>query len=46
MKAVVDITTGSIVIGASMHVDEEEYLIDSGSEQLDLWGINLYPSLF
>ncbi len=46
VKAVVDITTSSIVIGASMHVDEEEYLIDSGSEQSDLWGINLYPSLF
>ena len=34
-----------MVVDASMHADEEQYLIDNGSKQDDLWGINLYPEL-
>jgi hypothetical protein len=46
VKAVVDIATQQIIIGASMHVDEEEMFLDQGSEQQNLWGINLYPAWF
>lgn len=42
VKAVVDITKGVMAIGAEMHVDEEAYLLERGSKQSDLWGINLY----
>ena len=43
VKAVVDIKRGVMVIGAELHSDEEALLIEQGSEQQDLWGINLYP---
>src|ERR1700722_12275314 len=46
VKAVVDLTKGSLVVDAEMHADEEEYLLENGSKQADLWGINLYPSQF
>ena len=26
-----------------MHADEEQFLLEQGSEQKDLWGINIYP---
>ena len=29
-----------------MHADEEQYLLEKGSKQEDLWGINLYPEKF
>jgi len=45
VKAVVDIKKGIMVVDASMHADEERYLLDQGSSQDDLWGINLYPEL-
>jgi len=44
VKAVVDITRGIMVIGGELHADEEGYLLDIGSAQADLWGINLYPA--
>jgi len=46
VKAVVDIATGIMVIGGELHADEEAFLLDIGSEQRDLWGINLYPDQF
>lgn len=45
IKAVIDIKKGTMVVDAAMHADEEKYLLDLGSEQDDLWGINLYPDL-
>lgn len=45
VKAVVDIKRGIMVVDASMHADEEEYLLNNGSKQDDLWGINMYPEL-
>lgn len=45
VKAVVDIEKGIMVVDAAMHADEEKYLIDQGSKQDDLWGINFYPDL-
>lgn len=46
VKAVVDIEAGLMAIGAELHSDEEALLIDRGSQQRDLWGINLYPDQF
>jgi hypothetical protein len=44
VKAVVDIETGVMAIGGGLHADEEATLLDLGSEQASLWGINLYPA--
>jgi hypothetical protein len=46
VKAVVDLRQGILVLDAEMHADEEEYLLEKGSLQSDLWGINLYPDKF
>jgi hypothetical protein len=43
LKAVVDIDRGILVIDAEMHSDEEAFLLEHGSKQQHLWGINLYP---
>ena len=43
VKAVVDIERGVLAIGAELHADEEALLLESGSVQEHLWGINLYP---
>jgi hypothetical protein len=45
VKAVVDIVRGMMVVDAELHSDEEALLIANGSDQNDLWGINLYPGL-
>jgi hypothetical protein len=44
VKAVVDVERGIMVVDADMHADEEALLIEGGSRQRDLWGINLYPA--
>ncbi len=46
VKAVVDIKKKILVVDAEMHVDEEQYLLEHGSKQVDLWGINLHPKKF
>lgn len=33
-----------MAIGGELHSDEEAVLLDLGSSQDDLWGINLYPA--
>ena len=43
VKAVVDVEQGIMAIGGELHSDEEAMLLDQGSAQRDLWGINLYP---
>lgn len=43
VKAVVDIQKGVMAIGGELHADEEALLIEQGSDQENLWGINLYP---
>lgn len=42
VKGVVDIKRNLLAIDAEMHADLERFLLDSGSDQFDLWGINLY----
>jgi hypothetical protein len=44
VKAVIDIENEVIVIDADLHSDEEAYLLDMGSKQNSLWGLNLYPN--
>ena len=44
VKAVVDVHRRILAIGGEMHSDEEALLLDDGSKQQDLWGINLYPA--
>lgn len=43
VKAVVDVQRRVMAIGGEMHSDEEAALLEDGSAQQDLWGINLYP---
>jgi len=43
VKAVVDIERGVMAVGGELHSDEEALLLDDGSNQQYLWGINLYP---
>ena len=42
-EAVVDVEQGIMAIGGELHSDEEAMLLDQGSVQRNLWGINLYP---
>jgi hypothetical protein len=44
VKAVVDIGRCVLALGGELHSDEEALLLDDGSAQHDLWGINLYPA--
>ncbi|PSO43936.1 hypothetical protein BRC21_02125 [Candidatus Saccharibacteria bacterium SW_7_54_9] len=46
VKAVVDIEQGLLVVDGEMHVDQEQYLLEAGSQQENLWGINLYPDQY
>jgi len=43
VKAVVDVEQGIMATGGELHSDEEAMLLDQGSAQRHLWGINLYP---
>lgn len=45
VKAVVDIEKGIMAVDGDLHADEEKLLLESGSKQKDLWGINLYPEM-
>jgi hypothetical protein len=45
VKAVVDARLRLIAVDAELHSDEEAALLDNGSLQADLWGINLYPDV-
>jgi hypothetical protein len=45
IKAVVDVNKELLVLDADLHSDEEAYLLEHGSKQDDIWGINIYPEL-
>jgi hypothetical protein len=45
VKAVVDVERGIMAVDGELHSDEEALLLERGSEQRHLWGINLYPGL-
>lgn len=44
VKAVVDVGRGMMAVGSELHADAEALLIERGSRQEDLWGINLHPA--
>lgn len=46
VKAVVDIEKEIMVVDASLHADEEYFLLENDSKQEHLWGINLFPDEF
>lgn len=43
VKAVVDIEKEIMAVDADLHADEEAILLEEGSSQKNLWGINIYP---
>ncbi|MFH0876656.1 MAG: DUF5674 family protein [Candidatus Omnitrophota bacterium] len=45
VKAVVDVEKCVMAIGGELHSDEEGSLLEKGSQQRHLWGVNLYPEL-
>jgi hypothetical protein len=45
VKAVVDVRRRLVAVDAELHSDLEALLIENGSKQHDLWGINFYPDL-
>ena len=45
VKAVVDIEKKIMAIDGELHADEERLLIENGSKQKNLWGINIYPEI-
>lgn len=45
VKATVDVACGVMVIGGELHADAEALLLEQGSAQENLWGINLYPDV-
>lgn len=45
IKGVVDIEQGLLAVDAELHADLESLLLEQGSKQEFLWGINLYPDI-
>lgn len=45
VKAVVDVDRDLMAVDAELHSDLEALLIEDGSKQKSLWGINLYPEM-
>ncbi len=43
VKAVVDVERRIMAVGGELHSDEEALLLEDGSLQRDIWGINIYP---
>lgn len=43
VKAVVDVERKIMTVGGEMHADEEQVLLQDGSKQENLWGLNIYP---
>lgn len=44
VKADVDVAKGIMIIDMPMHFDGEQKLLEDGSKQQDIWGINLHPA--
>ena len=45
VKAVVDVNRELVALDAELHSDLEALLLEKGSNQKDLWGINFYPDI-
>lgn len=47
VKAVIDIEKKMMVVDAEFHADQEQFILEEyGSEQENVWGINLHPIHF
>ena len=46
VKADVDIARKIVVVDGELHADIEAFMLENGSQQSDIWGINLYPEKF
>ena len=46
VKAVVDVDKEIMAVDAELHADQEKVLLENGSKQENLWGINLYPDSY
>ena len=46
VKAVVDLGRDIMVVDAELQADQEEFLLEEGSKQEHLWGINFHPDKF
>lgn len=46
VKATVDVEKEIMVVGGELHSDQESLLLDHGSLQKNIWGINLYPEKY
>jgi len=45
VKAVVDVEREVMAVDGELHSDKEALLLENGSRQENLWGINIYPEL-
>jgi Protein of unknown function (DUF5674) len=45
VKAVIDVDREIIAVDAELHSDLEALLLEDGSKQKSLWGINFYPEI-
>ncbi|MCX5686452.1 MAG: DUF5674 family protein [Candidatus Omnitrophica bacterium] len=45
VKAVVDVDRELVAVDAELHSDLEALLLENGSKQKNLWGINFYPEM-
>ena len=45
VKAVVDVDRELLALDAELHSDLEALLLENGSKQKNLWGINFYPEM-
>ncbi len=46
VKADVDVAKRIIIVDMPMHFEGEQELLEKGSRQKDLWGVNLFPKKF
>ncbi len=46
VKVVVDSEKRIMVVDAHFHADQEQYFLEEGSDQKNLWGINLFPDSY
>ncbi len=42
VKGVIDVERGLLAVDANLHADLEQLLLENGSRQDDVWGINLW----
>lgn len=45
VKAVIDVDREAVAVDGELHSDLEALLLEDGSKQKSLWGINFYPEI-